>query len=34
MTEFEKNYILDRLEKLMELFENLQNQVNALEIKD
>lgn len=34
MTEAEKTYILERLEKLMELFENLQNQVNALEIKD
>lgn len=32
MTEFEKNLILSKLEKLFELFENLQKQVDALEI--
>ena len=32
MTEFEKNYILNALERLYELFDNLQKQVDALEI--
>lgn len=31
-TEFEKNYILHSLQKLFELFENLQKQVDALQI--
>jgi hypothetical protein len=33
MTEFEKNYILNSLEKLYILFENLQKQVDSLEIE-
>jgi hypothetical protein len=33
MTEFEKNYILNSLQKLYELFDNLQKQVDALEIE-
>lgn len=31
MTEFEKNYVLSKLEILLELFDNLQKQVDALE---
>lgn len=31
MTEFEKNLIISQLKKLYQLFENLQEQVNALE---
>lgn len=32
MTDFEKNVIISKIEKLFELFENLQKQVEALEI--
>lgn len=32
MTEFEKNWILNKLQQLYDLFENLQKQVDALEI--
>lgn len=31
MTEFEKNYLLAKVEQLLELFDNLQKQVEALE---
>lgn len=33
MTEFEKNWILNKLQQLYDLFENLQKQVDALQIE-